>query len=241
MKHMWRKLWYDLGHGWKYGYANYFIGVFAGPLFIAVADNVPAAVVEYFVIFFIALLAYATPLQMDKAMHLCPMDRREKRRYLLQYYWMRFGVCLGISAPAQLAMLAAGWQSLPLAGLELLLQAVYALAVLSVNLPGQSRGNAQGSSRDYLGRDAGGYRPLKKENIGALILFYIMMVRMMLFQDVQHDLCEQKAPDGSECGTAVVMAGIVLAAAVIYIAKVLPRTLTDCSDYESSCEYFRVE
>lgn len=241
MRYMWRKLWYDLRRGWKYGYTSTFMGAWGGTLLVAVADSQPAVIIEYFVLFFIAFLAWAAPLQMDKAMHLCPMDRREKRQYLLQYYWMRFGICLGISALIHLAMVAAGWLSLPFAGLELLLQAVYTLTVLCANLPGQSQGHAQGSIRENPRRDTGGYRPLKKENIGVLILFYVMMVRMMLFQDIQHDLWEQKAPDGFECGAAAVMAGIVLVAAVVYTAKVLPRTLAECSDYESSCRYFRVE
>lgn len=241
MRHMWRKLWYDLRHGWKYSYVITFTGACAGTLFVVVADSVSAVAIEYFVLYFIVFLAWAAPLQMDKAMHLCPMERREKRQYLLQYYRMRFGVCLGISALIHLAMVAAGWLSLPFAGLELLLQAVYTLTVLCANLPGQSQGNAQGSGRENPRKDTGGYRPLKKENIGVLILFYVMVVRMMLLQDIKHDLWEKKAPDGFECGAAAVMAGIVLVAAVVYIAKVLPRTLAECSDYESSCRYFRVE
>lgn len=241
MRHMWRKLWYDLRHGWKYSYSITFTGACAGTLFAVISNSTAASAIEYFVLFFIVLLAWAAPLQMDKAMHLCPMGRREKRQYLLQYYRMRFGVCLGISALIHLAMFAVGWLSLPFAGLELCLQAVYALAVLCSNLPGQSQENAQKSKRENSRRDTGGYRPLKKENIGVLILFYIMVVRMMLLQDIQHDLWEQKTPDGFECGAAVVMAGIVIVAAVVYIAKVLPRTLAECSDYESSCRYFRVE
>ena len=241
MRHMWRKLWYDLRHGWKYSYVSTFMGACAGTLFVAVADSVSAVVIEYLVLFFIVFLAWAAPLQMDKAMHLCPMDRREKRQYLLQYYWMRFGVCFGISALIHLAMLAAGWLSLPFAGLELLLQAVYTLTVLCANLPGQSQGNVQKSNRENPRRDTEGYRPLKKENIGVLILYYVMVVRMMLFQDIQHDLWEQKAPDGFDCVAAAVLAGIVIVAAVVYIAKVLPQTLDECSDYERSCRYFRVE
>lgn len=241
MRHMWRKLWYDLRHGWKYSYTITFMGACAGTLFVEVADGAPAVTIEYFVLFFIVFLAWAAPLQMDKAMHLCPMDRREKRQYLLQSYRMRFGVCLGISALIHMVMLAAGWMSLPFAGLELLLQAVYTLAVLCANLPGQSRGNAQKSNRENPRRDTESYRPLKKENIGVLILYYVMVVRMMLFQNIQRDLWEQKVPGGFECGAAAVMAGIVFVAAVVYIAKVLPRTLAECSDYESSCRYFRVE
>lgn len=241
MRHMWQKLWYDLGHGWKNSYSSTFIGAFAGVLFWGIRKSAAAVIIEYFVIFIIVLLAWAVPLQMDKAMHLCPMDRREKRQYLMQYYWMRFGVCLGISALIHLAMFAVGWLSLPFAGLELFLQAVYILAVLSVNLPGRSQGNAQGNSRENPRGNTGGYRPLRKENIGVLILFYVMVVRMMLFQDIQHDLWEQETADGFECGAAAVMAGIVFVTAVVYIAKVLPRTLAECSDYESSCGYFRVE
>lgn len=241
MRHMCQKLWYDLRHGWKYSYASSFMGAFAGTFFIAMAKMTPAAVIEYFVIFFIVLLALATPLQMDKAMHLCPMDYREKRGYLLQYYWLRFGICLGISVLAHLAMLAAGWLSLPLAGLELFMQAVYSLAVLSANLPGQYQGSMQTGGGANPRRDAGGYRPLKKENIGVLILFFIMEVRMLVFQGMQQELWEQMTPDGFECGTAVVLAGIGLVMSVIYTARVLPRTLAACSDYESSCEYFRVE
>ncbi len=244
MKYMWRKMWYDLRHGWKYSYTYIFIFMeeFAVLFFLAAfKDNMPAAMIECFVIVFIVLLAWAAPLQMDKAMHLCPMDRREKRQYLMRYYWLRFGVCLGISALTQLAMLAAGLQSLPFAGLELFLQAVYALAVLSANLPGESQGNTQGSGRENLGRGTGGCRPLKKENVGILILLFMMAVRLILFQDIQQALWERKTPNGFECGAAAVMAGIVLVVAVVYIARVLPRTLVSCSDYESSCEYFRVE
>lgn len=241
MRYMWRKLWYDLRHGWKYSYVSSFMGAYAAVFFMAIVDSAPATVAEYFVNYFIVLLSLAAPLQMDKAMHLCPMGRREKRRYLLQYYWMRFGVCLGLSVLIHLAMIAAGWLSLPLAGLELLLQAVYTLAVLSVNLPGQPQGNAQGSGRENLWRDTGGYRPLKKENIGVLLLFWIMVVRVMLFSDIQHDLQEQRKLNGFECGAAAVIAGIVLVMSAVYIAKVLPRTLAECSDYENSCRYFRVE
>lgn len=241
MRYMWRKLWYDLRRGWKYSYVSTFMGACAGTLFVVVADSVSAVAIEYFVLFFIVFLAWAAPLQMDKAMHLCPMERREKRQYLLQYYWMRFGVCLGISMLIHLAMVAAGWLSLPFAGLELFFQAAYALIALSSNLPGQSQGNAQESNRENPGGTQGGYRPLKKENVGVLILYYVMVVRMLLFQDIQHDLWEQKAPNGFECGAAADMAGIVLVAVVVYIAKVLPRTLAECSDYESSCRYFRIE
>ena len=127
MMYMWRKLWHDLWHGWKNTCLNVFIVTLGNGIWLGILNKAPEVTVGIFILGFTLLVAWAAPLQMDKAMHLCPMDRREKRRYLLRYYWLRVGVCFGLSASAHLAMAAVGWQSLPMAGLEVLLLAVYSL------------------------------------------------------------------------------------------------------------------
>jgi len=83
--------------------------------------------------------------------------------------------------------------------------------------------------------------PFKKEYIGIFVLLFMMSVRIMLFQDIQQELREQKVPDGAECWAAAVLAVMGIVAAGVYIAGVLPKILTECSDYEGSCVYFRVE
>lgn len=237
MRYLWRKLWYDLGHGWKCCYTNGFVAVSMGLLYIAGASG--AGCIEYIAVFFTLLLAWGAPLQIDKAMHLCPMSRRETRQYLKQYYWLRFGVCFGISALAQLVLVAVGWQSPAFAGMELFLLAFFTMAVLSTSLPAAKdrKADSSGDSRWSVENCI----PFKKEYIGIFVLFFMMAVRIMLFQDIQQELREQKVPDGAECWAAAVLAVMGIVAAGVYIAGVLPKILTECSDYEGSCVYFRVE
>lgn len=232
MRYMWRKLWHDLWQGWKNTCFNVFIVTLGNGIWLGILNEAPEVTVGIFILGFTLLVAWAAPLQMDKAMHLCPMDRREKRRYLLRYYWLRVGVCFGLSAPAHLAMAAVGWQSLPVAGLEVLLLAVYSLTALSANLPERPQGKAKtgvGAVRTGLW--------LNRADIGTLFLYFVVMVLILLLHYIQRDFWEQEIFEAAALG----MGGIVLVSAFVYVVRVLPRTLAECSDYESSCKYFRAE
>lgn len=243
MGQMWKKLGYDLRLGWKIFFSNgaggiicFLFGCYSS-LWVEAQGIRHGVIIENAVVILVSLLAYGTPLQMDKAMHLCPMDRREKKQYLLRFYLLRLGVSMTLSAAAFLAVCLTGLLSLPIAGLIALLQTAYGAAVLSVSFPVRKTAEPE----DAFGRM--GLNPqwqFSKESASVVGLNLIIVTTTALLTDIQGSIWEeQRTPNGFDCGLAAVAAVILLISAVWYVAKVLPGTLERCSDYETSCAYER--
>lgn len=232
MRQMWKKMWHDLAHGWGNTYLNIYVATLNGGLWVGILNQAPETVAGIFILGLTLALAWAAPLQLDKAMHLCPMDRGEKRLYLLRYYWLRVGTCLGISLPVHLVTVLAGWQSLAAAGTEVLFLAAFSLAALSAGLPERCRELKKGG--------AGAFKTelgLNGANVGTVLLYFVMMVLIVLLHYAQQNFQEQEIFEV----IILIFGSIVFVSAFAYVVRVLPRTLDACSDYESSCKYFRVE
>lgn len=79
-------------YAWRYGNSTRFAGLFGAGFALADdGENEIAFFVYIFLLFFSTLVSATCMPYLSKAMHLCPMDRQERKQYLRSYYLLNMG------------------------------------------------------------------------------------------------------------------------------------------------------